>query len=157
MSSKKESEKQFLIQLIEVYRNLPALWQIKSDDYHNRNKKIECYKVLFSKYQEFYKDQSMEDLKKKINALRTNFRNELRKIEKSARSGAGTDEVYESTAWFMAPMQFLRDQETPARSISTMEEQIDTSTEQDTIVSKFSYMIILFSYSLDKCRMSRKA
>ena len=78
----------------------------------------------------------MEDLKK-INALRTNFRNELRKIEKFARSGAGTDEVYESAAWFMAPMQFLRDQETPARSISTMEEQIDTNTEQDKIdVSK---------------------
>ena len=46
LSSKKENEKQFLIELIEVYHTLSALEQIKSDDYHNRNIKKEITEIL---------------------------------------------------------------------------------------------------------------
>jgi hypothetical protein len=36
----------------------------------------------------------VQDVKKKINALRMNFRKEKIKIERSERSGAGTDDIY---------------------------------------------------------------
>ncbi|KAK8392484.1 hypothetical protein O3P69_014686 [Scylla paramamosain] len=50
MSAKKEAEKKFLIEVLGVYRTLPALWRIKSDDYSNRAKKAEAYDILLQKY-----------------------------------------------------------------------------------------------------------
>ena len=76
MSVKKEAEKKFLIEVLGVYQTLPALWRIKSDDYSNRAKKAEAYDILLQKYREHFTSATLEDLKKKINNLRTNFRNE---------------------------------------------------------------------------------
>lgn len=133
--SVKEAEKKFLIEVLGVYQTLPALWRIKSDDYSNRAKKAEAYDILLQKYRENFTSATLEDLKKKINNLRTNFRNELRKMDKSAKSGAGTEDLYESRAWFMEAMMFLRDQETPAESRSTLStsDDNDTSEKQGTI------------------------
>lgn len=99
MSSKKESERKFLLEVIEVYRTLPSLWRIKSEDYSNRSKKNEDYAILLSKYHEHFPSATLEDLKKRINNLRTSFRNELRKVNKHATSGAGSEDLYESQVW----------------------------------------------------------
>ena len=32
-------ERKFILEVIEVYRSLPALWNVKSKDYSNRTKK----------------------------------------------------------------------------------------------------------------------
>ena len=79
MAPSKE-EKKFLLELIDVYRSLPALWQIKSKEYSDRQKKDSAYETLLIKYREYYKEGTKDELKKKLNALRTNFRNELKKI-----------------------------------------------------------------------------
>lgn len=55
-------------------------------------------------------------MKKKFNTLRTNFRKELRKIGQSEKSGAGKDDIYDSSLWFNDAMLFLRDQEIPSSS-----------------------------------------
>ena len=88
MSAKKEAEKKFLIEVLGVYRTLPALWRIKSDDYSNRDKKAKAYDILLQKYREHFTSATLEDLKKKINNLRTNFRNELQKMESNANTSA---------------------------------------------------------------------
>lgn len=60
--------------------------------------------------------------------------------KKSLRSGADSNELYESSAWFMSVVVFLKDQETPVRSRSTLPDV--SHTEQDTIdVSKF-YLLL---------------
>ena len=47
-------ERQFLIEFIEEYRSLPALWCVTSTEYSNRNKKNEQNAKLLNKYKEIY-------------------------------------------------------------------------------------------------------
>ena len=55
-----------MLEVIELYRTLPVLWKIKSEDYSNRAKKTAAYEVLLTKYQEHFKTATVEDLKKEI-------------------------------------------------------------------------------------------
>ena len=55
MSSKGTAEeRQFLIEFIEEYRSLPALWCVTSTDYSNMNKKNRQNAKLLNKYEEKY-------------------------------------------------------------------------------------------------------
>lgn len=63
-STKKEDRK-FILEVIQVYRNLPALWKIKSDEYSDRNK-LESYEILHIKYQERFPEVTIDDVEKKI-------------------------------------------------------------------------------------------
>ncbi|ESO99569.1 hypothetical protein LOTGIDRAFT_95914, partial [Lottia gigantea] len=95
-----------------VYKGLPAPWRVKSDDYSNKTKKEEAYATLLGKYQEKFPDVTKDELRKKFNALRTNFRKELKKVLDSTKSGVGTDDIYQPKLWYFDAMSFLRDQET---------------------------------------------
>ena len=46
----KKAEEEFIIEFIEVYHSLPALWDVQSKDHSNRDKKGEQYDVLLEKY-----------------------------------------------------------------------------------------------------------
>ena len=72
----KKAEKEFIVEFIEMYRGLPALWDVKCKDYTSRAKNEEQYDVLIEKYREKYPDAEKQVVKK-INSLRTNFRKEL--------------------------------------------------------------------------------
>lgn len=43
---------EFTKELLQMYRNLPCLWQVKSTDYKNRNKREIAWKQLTEKVQE---------------------------------------------------------------------------------------------------------
>ncbi len=118
--SEKEEDRSFQLECIDVYKHLPALWKVKSDDYSNRNKKDAAYAVLIEKFKEKYPNYTREDVKKKINSYRTNYRKELKKVQDSERSGAGTEQLYEPTLWYFQALAFLNDQEMPAKSRSTL-------------------------------------
>jgi hypothetical protein len=46
----KEDDSKFILQCIEVYHSLPALWNVKSKDYSNRmGKKMKTKNVCFAK------------------------------------------------------------------------------------------------------------
>lgn len=117
---KKEIERKMMREIIDIYRSLPALWKIKSDEYSNREKKADAYEILYGKYKEYYPNATLEEMKKKINTLRTNFRAELRKVERSEKSGAGTEDIHVPRLWYFHDMLFLRDQETTAPSTSSI-------------------------------------
>lgn len=89
-------ERKFLLEVINVYRSLPALWDNKCKDYSNRIKKNEQY----DEYKERYPNADRKALVNKINALRTNFRKECRRIKNSEKSDAGTNKVLEPTLWY---------------------------------------------------------
>ncbi|KAK5648277.1 hypothetical protein RI129_003169 [Pyrocoelia pectoralis] len=113
---------------------MPVLWKVKSDEYMDRDKKAQALEQLLTMYQEKFPSATTEDVKNKFNSLRTNFRKELKKIKHSMKSGAGTEEVYESTLWYFDAMTFLVDQETPSSSINTIEgEFVDAHTEVTNI------------------------
>lgn len=52
----REESQNFILEFIEVYRSLPALWDIRSKEYANRDIKNSQYSTLLSKYKEFYPD-----------------------------------------------------------------------------------------------------
>ena len=91
----KEDERKFILECIEVYHSLPALWNVKSKDYCNRIKKNEQYEHLLCKCRERFPDADKNQLIKKFNSLRTNFRKELKRLKGSEKSGTGVDDVVE--------------------------------------------------------------
>ncbi|KAL4085314.1 hypothetical protein QTP88_027173 [Uroleucon formosanum] len=102
---------EFWREFINLYRELPAVWKIKSDDYKSRDLKSECYVKLIDKLKELEPTADINCTKRKINTLRSNFRRELKKQINSRKSGAGSDDMYEPTVWYFNDLEFLRDQE----------------------------------------------
>ncbi|XP_052860437.1 uncharacterized protein LOC128267599 [Anopheles cruzii] len=104
MSSKNQEYKQFMLDFIQVYRQLPALWDRKSADYNNRVTKAEQYEVLVEKYRERYPGATKVDVVQKINSLRTNFRKELKRVRDAETYGG---QAVESSQWYFEAISFL--------------------------------------------------
>jgi len=135
--TEKDQDRSFQLECIEVYKNLPSLWKVKSDDYSNRRKKDAAYAVLVEKFNEKFPNFTREDVKKKINGYRTNFRKELKKVMDSEKSGAGTEEIYQPTLWYFDALAFLNDQEIPAKSRSTL----DSGNSEEEVSTKNRHLI----------------
>ncbi|XP_072934535.1 uncharacterized protein [Epargyreus clarus] len=116
----KVKERKFISECIQLYRELPSLWNVKSKEYYDRDKKRIAYEILLSKYKEMFPQASKDDVKKKFNSLRTNYRKELKKHLQSMKSGSGTDDIYEPTLWYFKDMIFLQDQESASDSQSSI-------------------------------------
>jgi hypothetical protein len=56
---------------------------------------------------EVFPDADKNQLVKKLNFLRTNFRKELKWIKDSEKSGTGGDDIVEPTLWYYEEIQFL--------------------------------------------------
>jgi hypothetical protein len=160
-SNVKEEKIKFIRECIEVYRSIPALWDVKCKNYSNRVVKSEQHDQLLRKYRERYPDADRQQVTKKFNSLRTNFRKELKRINDSQKSGAGTYDILEPTLWYF-DMKFLDGLELPCTSQNTMQigEEVqdeaddientdDTSSINRSTVSSF-YNIYLYVYSLTK-------
>lgn len=115
-------EKEFLIEFIELYKSFPCLWKVKSKSYSDRNAKNQAYDILVDKMKTIDPEANRESVCKKINALRTSYRKELKKKEASEKSGTGDDDIYTPSLWYFELFQFLKDQEVPRRSQSNIEE-----------------------------------
>ncbi|KAL4707617.1 hypothetical protein ACJJTC_014722 [Scirpophaga incertulas] len=101
--------KDLIIELITLYKSFPCLWKIKSEEYKNKNLKDEAYKKII----DFCKEK------------------ELKKVTDSQRSGRGTDDVYKSSLWYYDYMLFTRDQEVPSNSISNLDLENDSISDDN--------------------------
>ena len=72
--------REFLREFIELYRNFPALWKIKSKEYSNRDLKREAYDVMVAKLNDVDKNATKETVIKRINSLRTSWRKEVNEV-----------------------------------------------------------------------------
>ncbi|XP_045766348.1 uncharacterized protein LOC123868048 [Maniola jurtina] len=117
---KLDDQKEFILECIRLYKDLPTLWNVKSKVYYDRDKKDMAYKILLRKYRQWFPKATRDDLKKKLNALRTNYRKELRKYLQSVENES--DPVYEPTLWYYKDMSFLHDLQKPgAETDSSMD------------------------------------
>ena len=116
------TEKQFWAEFIELYRQNECLWRIRSKDYMNKLKKNEAYELLAEKLKEKDSDATIETVKKRINNMRSVFRKEMKKVSESIRSGGSAADVYAPQLWYYSLLLFLKDQETPRKSATNMDE-----------------------------------
>ncbi|XP_073521183.1 uncharacterized protein, partial [Phyllobates terribilis] len=139
------NSEEFVRELIEMYRSLPCLWQIKSAKYSNRNKKREAYGKLVALFKQHNPCEKVDEtvVRKKIQGLRTVYKKELDKVEKSMKSGAGTDEVYVPSLWYYDLLGFTRDQELLRTMVSSMRQTLDQDPviPTDTPVGDFTKVI----------------
>ncbi|XP_015925701.1 uncharacterized protein [Parasteatoda tepidariorum] len=105
-------ERQVMQEFIEIYHSEQSLWKVRSSHYNNKTIKSMAYSRLVAKLQELYPNADIELVKRKINALRTNYRKELRKVEASRERNRLTGEpIYVPSLWYYELFQFIGDQE----------------------------------------------
>ncbi|XP_023942156.2 uncharacterized protein LOC112048733 [Bicyclus anynana] len=97
-----EPEKQFILK----YESLPQLWDTSDIRYSNRFERYWALEQLLPIYQKLKPYATVEDIKKKINSLRSNYRRELKKYIASARSGGNS--LYYPKVWYFPYLSFLR-------------------------------------------------
>ncbi|XP_054707578.1 uncharacterized protein LOC129217322 [Uloborus diversus] len=108
-------ERQIIQEFIDIYRSEPSLWKVRSAHYNNKTVKNLAYRRMMAKLRELYPAADIEMVKKKINALRTNYRKELRKVEASKQRNIQTGApVYVPSLWYYDLFHFIADQENEA-------------------------------------------
>lgn len=127
VTKEKDNERTFILACIKLYHSLPALWNNKCKDYSNRIIKNEQYDLLLRKYKENYPEADKTQLVKKINSLRTNFRKELKRLNDSAKSDTGSDDV--PTLWYFEEMKFLVAQDVPFSLQNTIKKEAGEQEE----------------------------
>lgn len=79
--------------LIELYREHPCLYAVKSIEYKNKYTRNSALEQIHSELKLIRPCVSLIDIKSKFNNIRTNFLSEHRKYVNSLKSGIGTDEI----------------------------------------------------------------
>lgn len=125
-----------MCELIELYRSFPCLWQIKSKDYLNRNKKDLAFTAIVEKLRESdpESDITKEKVIQKISGLRSTYKREKAKVDASIRSGAGAEEIYIPKLWYYHQLgSFLKDQYQPGPSISNIDDSENEVRNKNSI------------------------
>jgi hypothetical protein len=65
MNDNNISEKEFLLQFISIYRDMPMLWRIKSKEYMDKHKRMNAIKKLTELLKVSRRNITEEDVKKK--------------------------------------------------------------------------------------------
>ncbi|CAG4908579.1 unnamed protein product [Colias eurytheme] len=89
-------EKERLIEVIEMYRNFPCLWDITNSEYHNKKARLVAYSILLEKYKEIDEEATLTSLKKRISNLKNTCIKEIRKVLAARFKG----EKYEPVLWY---------------------------------------------------------
>lgn len=104
-------DQRFLAEFIELYRAQPCLWKYSCPDYRVKPIKDEAYARLVAKMQTADPNADKNCVIRKINAMRTAFRREfkkMRKVEKIIKDGLGPPaKSYSTSLWYYDLMKFV--------------------------------------------------
>ena len=125
---------EFLIQFIEMYRNLPCLWKVKSEDYSNNIMRQKAWEDLVQFSTKINPSADISWVKKKVHTMRGSFRKEMKKVAASSKSGAGTEELYKPKLWYYEHLLFTKSEETPRQSSSNVEDRDEDLVEDSSTV-----------------------
>lgn len=137
----KEEDKEFLCDFIATYESLPILWNNKLPEYHNKPQKNAAQSTLLEKYQERWPSATIHEAMAKLNSMRTAYRLQKRKMQESAQSGAGSDEVYQPTLWCFRYLAFLDDIMEPTKSLNS-DDVIDLDNTEDVSKIILYYQVL---------------
>lgn len=133
------NERDLLRDFISAYKDLPELWDVRNEAYTKKQIRDVAYKKLLVFYKKIKSNATVEDVKKKINSLRSNFRKELKKVALLKRSDAAIEGAHEPLrhSWLFEELQFLVDLEKSAEG--------DLINENTDVVSNF--ILVCFHFS----------
>lgn len=77
----KKNEREAWTKVIDLFKDLPYLWDKNHKDYFNRDMRQEAFKMLVQIFnEEIGRDTSLADFKKKLENMRTTYGRELKKV-----------------------------------------------------------------------------
>ena len=123
--------------LIDAYRSYPVLWNVKHENYSNRNIKENCYKEILNILKVDIPEINLSAIKKRIHTMRSQFLRERKKVRDSKKSGIGMDQIYVSKSWLYNLLSFLNEEDEGLRvgcytfEVPIDSEQIDDAMEND--------------------------
>ena len=106
--------------LIELMQLHPCLWQVKSTEYRDRDKKRNALQSIRN---QLNSNVTEDIISRKIVTLRGQYRREMRSLLQSSRSGAGSDDLYVPKLWCFSSLKFLGDGDEPRPSKTNIAEQ----------------------------------
>ncbi|KAL1457090.1 hypothetical protein WDU94_001757 [Cyamophila willieti] len=115
----KEVERKFLREFLALYKSLPELWNTNSEEYKDRWRKSQGYEILVTKYKELYPTATRDDVTKRLNCLRTNYRKERRRI-RNITEQLGHEYEVQSNVWYYHDLKFLDDLEVSSSNKSEL-------------------------------------
>ncbi|XP_050083327.1 uncharacterized protein LOC126569949 [Anopheles aquasalis] len=121
--------------LIEEYRKLPVLYNMRHPRYYNKGSRNEALHILVDAVQDERPGTSSADVLRKIQTLRTQFGQEISKVRRSSTQGKS----YSPTAWWFKGLSFLQ-QHIKHRSSSPIDS--DSSWKQEGDSNSFNVSII---------------
>ncbi|XP_053952783.1 uncharacterized protein LOC128859751 [Anastrepha ludens] len=97
----------FWTEFFALYESLPALWDLNDPSYKDKQSRAHGYEILVMKMREIDPSACREDVLRKINIFRTNYRRECTRIKASNRMG----KMYTTSLWYFHMLNFLHSQE----------------------------------------------
>lgn len=119
MSDLRHYSKEFLTEIIEMYKSFPCLWRVKSKEYMDKQLRAKAFDVLILKFKQVDIHATRDTVLKKINSLRNSWRKERNKVRESRKSGG---DVRKPQLWYFNLLLFLEDQEISPQAVSNVTE-----------------------------------
>ncbi|XP_004525710.1 uncharacterized protein LOC101450839 [Ceratitis capitata] len=94
----------FWTEFFALYESLPALWDLTDPAYKDRQSKANGYDMLVMKMREINPRACRDDVLRKINIFRTNYRRECSRIKTSNEQG----KHYSTSLWYFHMLNFLQ-------------------------------------------------
>jgi len=105
------------LELIELYRLRPILWNCKLNDYKNRNKRQDTFNEIAT-----LMNIDKDEVERKIKNLSSHFARESKRVreEKVANTKSGSGAAIYDGKWFAyKSMEFLLDRNKPRITVNT--------------------------------------
>lgn len=130
-----DKDREFITGFLKLYKQHDCLWRVKSRDYSNKVKRTCAYQEMVEFSRPYVEYVNISWVKCKIQNLRTVFKKELNKVEKSKWSGAGTDDLYHSPLWYYDLLTFTLDQEPVCKSVTLKAKCEEGGQEEEELAS----------------------
>ncbi|PIO27959.1 hypothetical protein AB205_0171370 [Aquarana catesbeiana] len=124
------NDQNFIPIFIDMYRELPCLWQVKHPFYKNKTKR----KAALDQLLEFVKlgipTADIPYLKALIGGMRSTYNRERKMVQDSKRSGAAADDIYVPRLWYYDRLHFLAGQTEPRPALSSLPSRLPSTSAE---------------------------
>lgn len=112
----------FLREFIQIYKELPCLWDRNHPQYKSRIDRSESYEILVKKCKEYVNEADEDYVRLRIDSMRSSFRKERKKVIQSRNEDS--EYVYRPSLWYYDLLLFTVGEEANEEDSITDEKNI---------------------------------